>query len=148
RARIAGAWIWEQARLAIPEGQHTSDEALDEAQRRVFAMGVFSTVKVTAAEPDDAAGRVAVLVDAREAPFRTLRLGGGVRVDEIRNEARLGGEWVNRDFLGGMRKLTLHAEAGWAFIPNTYAVVTNQLAEGPRNGPIPRMRLHLEQPRL
>jgi translocation and assembly module TamA len=147
-ALISPVWIWEQARLALPEGRRTSDDALDEAQRRVFGMGVFATVKVTAEEPDDATGRMAVLVDAREAPFRTLRLGGGVRADEIRNEARLIGEWVHRDFMGGMRKLTLHAEAGWAFIPNAYAVVTDQIASGPRNGPIARLRAELEQPRL
>ena len=147
-ARISGVWIWEQARLAIPEGQRTSDEALDEAERRILGMGVFATVKVTAGEPDEATGRVPVLVNAREAPFRTLRLGGGLHVDEVRNEARLIGEWTNRDFLGGMRKLTLHAEAGWAFIPNTYAVVANQVTEGARNGPIARLRLELEQPRL
>jgi translocation and assembly module TamA len=147
-ARISPVWIWEQARLALPEGQRTSDDALDEAQRRVFGMGVFSTVKVTAQDPDDATGRMPVLVDARESPFRTLRLGGGVRADEIRNEARLISEWINRDFLGGMRKLTLHAEAGWAFIPNTYAVLANQLDNGARNGPIARLRAELEQPRL
>jgi translocation and assembly module TamA len=147
-ARISPVWIWEQARLAIPEGQRTSEQALDEAQRRVFGMGVFATVKVTAEEPDDASGRMAVLVETREAPFRTLRLGGGVRADEIRNEARLIAEWINRDFLGGMRKLTLHGEAGWAFIPNTYAVLSNQVDSGPRNGPIARLRAELEQPRL
>lgn len=147
-ARIPAAWIEEQARLALPEGQRTSDAALDEAQRRVFGMGVFSTVRVTAGEPEPTSGRIPVLVDAREAPFHVLRLGGGFRVDEIRNEARLLGEWVNRDFLGGMRRLTLHAEAGWAFIPNTYAVLANQIASGPRNGPIARLRLELEQPRL
>ncbi len=147
-ARIPAAWIWEQARLAIPEGEAYSDGALDEAQRRIFAMGVFSTVKVTAGTRDDATSRIAVAVDAREAPFRTLRLGGGVRLDQVRNEARLIGEWRHRNFLGGMRKLTLHAEAGWAFIPNTYAVVSNDLAAGARNGPIARTRLEFEQPRL
>jgi translocation and assembly module TamA len=146
--RIPGAWIWEQARLAVPEGQRTSPRALDEVQRRVFGMGVFATVKVTAAAPDDATGRLPVLVEAREAPFHTLRLGGGVRADEVRNEARLVGEWTNRDFLGGMRRLTLHAEAGWAFIPSAYAVLSNQVDAGLRDGPIARVRLELEQPRL
>jgi translocation and assembly module TamA len=147
-ARIPAAWIWEQARLAIPEGQRAEPRALDEAQRRVFGMGVFATVKVTEGEPDDATGRLPVMVDAREAPFHTLRLGGGARADEVRNEARLLGEWTDRDFLGGMRKLTLHAEAGWAFIPSAYAVLSHQADAGPRNGPIARVRLELEQPRL
>ena len=147
-ARISPVWIWEQGRLAIPEGQRTSDDALDEAERRVFGMGVFATVKVTAQEPDDRTGRMPVLIAVREAPFRTLRLGGGVRVDEIRNEGRLISEWSHRDFLGGMRKLTLRAEAGWAFIPNTYAVLSKQADANPRDGPIARVRAEIEQPRL
>src|SRR5262249_5272480 len=62
-------------------------------------------------------------------------------------EARAVGEWTNRDFLGGMRKLTLHAEAGGAFLPSAYAVLANQADAGARNGPIALVRLELEQPR-
>ena len=147
-ARIPVAGIWEQARLAIPEGTIFSDDAIEEAQRRVFAMGVFATVKVTSGEPDPRTARVPILVDVQESPFRSLRLGGGIRLDEIRNEARLLSEWTDRDFLGGMRKLTAHLEVGWAFLPNVYAVATNELSEGPRNGPIARTSLTFEQPRL
>jgi translocation and assembly module TamA len=147
-AQIQPVWIWEQARLAIPEGEPYSDAALDEAQRRIFGMGVFSTVRVTSGTADDETSRIPIVVDAREAPFRTLRAGVGGRVDQVRNEARLIGDWTHRNFWGGMRRLTLHAELGWAFIPNTYAVLTNQVASGPRNGPIARTRVEFEQPRL
>jgi translocation and assembly module TamA len=147
-ARIAPFLIWEQVRFAIPEGQHTSDEALEEAQRRVLGMGVFAAVKVTAGDADDTTARMPVRVDVREAPFRTLRLGGGGRIDEIRNEVLLIGDWTHRDFLGGMRKLTAHAEAGWAFIPNFYAASTNDATSGARNGPIADLSLQFEQPRF
>lgn len=146
--RVPSFLVWEQARLAIPEGTIFSEAALDEAQRRVFGMGVFAVARVTEGEPDDATQRVPILVNVREAPFRTLRAGVGLRVDQIRNEARLIGEWTNHDFLGGLRKLTARAEAGWAFIPNTYAVATNDVSAGPRNGPIGRLSLDLQQPRL
>jgi translocation and assembly module TamA len=147
-ARISPVWIWEQARLAIPEGKPYSDDALDEAQRRIFAMGVFSTVKVTTGDSDDTTARMPVRVDVREAPFRTLKLGGGATVDQIHNEVLLVSEWTNRDFLGGMRKLTAHAEAGWAFIPNFYAVFTDEAADGPRDGPVADLSLQFEQPRF
>jgi translocation and assembly module TamA len=148
-AKIPAAWIWEQARLAIPEGKQFSDAASDEAQRRIFGMGLFAAVKVTPGEPDPKTSRIAVTVDAQEAPFRALRLGGGVHVDEIRNEARLLSEWTDRNFEGGMRKLTLHLEVGWAFLPNAYAVLANQVADAPlRNGPIARTSVGFEQPRL
>jgi translocation and assembly module TamA len=147
-ARIAPVIVWEQVRLAIRDGRPYSDEAMEEAERRVFGLGVFGTAKVTAGEPDEATARIPIKVVVREAPFRTLRLGGGARFDQIRNEARLIGDWTNRDFLGGMRKLTLHAEAGWAFIPSAYSVIANNAAAAPRNGPIARARVEFEQPRF
>jgi translocation and assembly module TamA len=143
------AWrIWEQVRLSIPEGELYSNDALTEAQHRLTGMGVFAAVKLAAGMPDPASGRVPVLVETREAPLHTLKLGGGARIDQIRNEARLIGEWTNRNFVGGMRRLTAHAEAGWAFIPNTYAVVRNDQTTQLRDGPIARLRLDFEQPRL
>jgi translocation and assembly module TamA len=42
----------------------------------------------------------------------------------------------------------VHAEAGWAFIPSVFAVVTNDVASAPRNGPIARLRFEFEQPRF
>lgn len=141
-------WVWEQVRLAIPEGKPFSDEALAEAQRRVFGMGLFSVVKVIAGAPDQAAARIPILVDVRPAPLRTLRAGAGLRIDQIRNEARLIAEWTHRNFMGGMRKLTERAEAGWAFIPNIYAARSNDPTLGVRNGPIARSSLQFEQPRL
>lgn len=145
---IRAAWIWDQVRLAIPEGQLYSPEALTEAQRRVSHMGVFAAVKVTAAAPDRPSRLIAVHVETREAPLHTLKLGGGVRIDQIRNEARFVGEWTTRNFLGGMRRLSLHGEVGWAFIPNTYSVVTNDRTTQVRNGPIARLRLEFEQPQF
>src|SRR5688572_1345857 len=100
-ARIAPVIVWEQVRLAIRDGSAYSDDALLEAERRVFALGVFATARVTAGEPDEATGRIAIKVIVRESAFRTLRLGGGARFDAIRNEVRLISEWTHRDFLGG-----------------------------------------------
>lgn len=148
RPRIVPLWIWEQVRIAIPDGKLFSEAALVEAQRRVFAMGVFSVAKVTAGEPDPTSHRMPVLVEVREAPLRMLRTGVGIKVDQVRNEARASLEWSHLDFMGGMRKLTARGEAGWAFIPNAYAVARNDVAAGARNGPLVRSRLELEQPRL
>ena len=147
-ARIPAYVVWEQVHLAIEAGRPFSDGRLEEAQRRLFGMGVFATIRVAPGEADEANGRIPVRVIVREGPFRTLRLGGGARADAIRNEARLVGDWSHRDFLGGMRKLTVHAELGWAFLPNVYAVATDDQSVGPRNGPIARLRFEFEQPRF
>jgi len=147
-ARVPGYFVWEQVHLAITEGRPFNDADLQEAQRRVFGLGVFATIRVTAGEPDETTARIPVRVIVREGPLRTVRLGMGVRADAIRNEARGIAEWTNRDFLGGMRKLSARAEAGWAFLPNVYAVATNDVDVGPRNGPIARLRFEFEQPRF
>ncbi len=145
---IAPVWVWEQVRLAIPDGEMFSTEAVTEAQRRVSAMGLFAVATVTSGVPDAKTGRVSIMVEARAAPFRTLRAGVGGRIDQVRNEARVFGEWSHRNYLGGMRKLTIRAEGGWAFIPNTFAVLRNDIASGPRHGPIARIGLKFEQPRF
>lgn len=141
-------WVWEQVRLAIPEGSLYSTKRLDEAQKRVFAMSLFSTVRVGTGEPDPDGGRMTVEVEVREGPMRTLRLGGGVGFDQIRQEGRVLSEWTNRNWLGGMRRLSLRALAGWAFLPSTIAVIRNQVEEGPINGPIYRTGVDFEQPRF
>jgi len=147
-ARVPAGIVWEQVRLAVKEGKPFSDSVIEEAQRRLFGLGLFATIRVTTGEPDEAAGRIPVVVIVREGTFRTLKLGGGARIDAVRNEARAIGEWTHRDFLGGQRRLTVHAELGWAFLPNIYAVATNDVSLAPRSGPIARLRFEFEQPRL
>ena len=146
--QVPAVFVWEQTRLAIHEGEQYSDDALEEAQRRIFGMGVFGSVNVSVGKPDDVAAVLPVVVTVREAPFRTLRLGAGVVIDQIHEEARLIGDWTHRNFLGGTRKLTIHAKAGWAFLPNIYAVATNDLSVAPRSGPVADLGATFEQPRL
>ncbi|HEY6477730.1 MAG TPA: BamA/TamA family outer membrane protein, partial [Polyangia bacterium] len=43
---------------------------------------------------------------------------------------------------------TIHAEAGWAFLPNIYAVATNDVSVAPRSGPVADLGATFEQPRL
>jgi translocation and assembly module TamA len=147
-AQIPAGLVWDQVRLAIPPGSLFSDEALEEAQRRVFGMGVFASARVTPGEPDDATARLPVVVAVREGPFRTLRAGGGVKIDQIHQEARLIGEWSHRNFQGGLRRLTIHGEVGWAFLPSVWAVASNDLTVAPRNGPVADFWITFEQPRF
>jgi translocation and assembly module TamA len=143
---ISPDWIREAVRLAIAPDQVFSADALVEAQRRLIGMGVLGAVRVEPGTPDPAAARVPVKVTTSEAPLHTLSFGGGLRIDQIRNEGRVIAEWSNRNFLGGMRRLTLHGEAGWAFLPGIYDFIKS--SEPTRNGPIARARGEFEQPRL
>jgi translocation and assembly module TamA len=146
-ARIDPALVREQVALAVHDKVY-SDDLIDEAQRRVFTMGVFSTARVRTGPPDHEHARIPVIVEVREGPFHTLKVGGGIGIDQVRNEVRLASEWSDRNFLGGMRKLTANATVGWAFIPNVYAVAANEADQGARSGPIYTVKLQFEQPRL
>ena len=101
--------IKDQVTSVIEKGEWFTPEMLEEAQARVFQMGVFSAVKVTRAALDQQTGEVPVAVDVREAPFQTWRAGGGLGGDQLRNELRGTVMYENRNFLGGTRPSCLAA---------------------------------------
>jgi translocation and assembly module TamA len=115
------------ARPSVPEGKWFSESGLSTAQTRVFQMGAFGAVKVTAGPPDAGSDTVPILIDVREAPFHSVRFGGGVAFDPARQEVRGIAEYTDRNFLGGLRKLTLKAKVGWAFLPAVWDVQFNGL---------------------
>ncbi|WP_233261668.1 BamA/TamA family outer membrane protein [Vitiosangium sp. GDMCC 1.1324] len=131
--------IIEQAQGAVHKGNWYSESALAEAQARVFRMGVFGAVKVNRGAPDREAGMVPVVVDVREAPFRSIRLGGGIGLDAARQEVRAVGEWTNRNFLGGLRRLTINGRVGYAFIPNITAAFDKIDTNGDGKGDAPNL---------
>jgi translocation and assembly module TamA len=144
--QVAPRRIIEQAQGAIRKGDWYSETALTEAQARVFRMGVFGAVKVNRGAPDQEAATVPVVVDVREAPLRSIRLGGGAGVDVTRQEVRLLGEWTDRNFYGGLRRLTLRGRAGYAFLPSFYATVAGD--ERSKSGLIFDATTEFEQPRF
>lgn len=137
----------------VPPGDWYSESALANAQARIFQMGVFAGVKVTRGVPNREAGTVPTVIDVKEAPFRSVRLGGGASLDMIRNEVRLIGEFThrnlglaklfNRTYL--LDKLTVKGKLGWAFLPNVFAVAAG--SETAKNGPIFRVTTEYQVPR-
>jgi translocation and assembly module TamA len=140
--------ISAEVRREVPEAQPFSLSALRRVQERIFAMGLFSIVRVAAGAPEPDHLTVPVLVDVRERPLRTLRAGGGLELDQGRNELRVLGEFAHRDFLGGFRTLRVRGAAGYAAVPDFWSVLRDEVVEGPRHGPVARLRADLEQPRL
>jgi len=145
--KISNKRIIDQASGAIKEKDWYSESAIAEAQARVFKMGVFGGVKVNRAAPDRAEGSVPVVVDVREAPFHTQKVGFGVGVDQTRNEARVIGEYTDRNFFGDLRRLTLRARVGYALLPGIFALGPN--GSGITNsGVIGNLAAEVEQPRF
>src|SRR5206468_1932486 len=109
-------YIADQVDSVVHEGDWFSPETLAEAQARVFQMGVFSAVKVNRGALEQVDGTVPVTVDVREAPFHTVRGGGGLGADQLRNELRGTFMYENRNLFGGLRRFTARAKAGYVFL--------------------------------
>lgn len=145
--KVRAARIIEQAQGAVKQGDWYSESALSEAQSRVFQMNVFGAVKVNRGAPDPVSGTVPVVVDVREAPFHTVRAGGGVGIDQTHNEGRLLAEYTDRNFLGGLRRFTVRGRVGYAFLPSALAVIQKS-ANAQSPSPIFSTLVEFEQPRF
>ena len=143
-SRVSPWRITEQAAAEATPGEWYSLKAQSAAETRVFKMGIFGAVKVNPGEPNPGTLTVPMEVDAQESRFHTLAVGGGIAVDQTRQQVRARSTYIDRDFLGGLRKLTLDAVVGYAWIPNFYATT----ASGAQRGVVGSLTGELEQPRL
>lgn len=153
-SKVPAKYIADQVRDDMPLGAYYSDSALNEAQSSIFALGVFSGAKVNRGAPEREAAEVPVVIDVREAPFRSIRAGGGISGDLIRQEARVILEYTDRN-LGFAKffsknalldKLSIKTKFGWAFLPTVLSVIAR--TPDAKQGPIGRVLTEYEVPRL
>lgn len=123
-AAIPRGRIREEVELEVKPGQVYDATELPKAQARVFDLGVFGGVRVTPAlqSADEQQHTVPVVAAVREAPFRTIRAGPGLTLSPIRWEADAIAGWQHRNWLGGLRKLSLDARVGYAWLPSPFNV--------------------------
>jgi outer membrane protein insertion porin family/translocation and assembly module TamA len=131
-----------RANLRVREGKEYSNSELEDARSALVNLGVFSTVDVERdlSRPDS--GIVPVTVIVREAPLRTLRMGGGMRLDVLEWSSNLTFGWEHRNFLGGMRKFKIEARPGVVLFPTRMDNFTPPTTLLPKN----RVRAELRQP--
>lgn len=153
-SQLPAKYIAETAQPDLVAGTPFSEDAMAKAQARVLQMGVFAGVRVNRGLPDRKAGTVPIVIDAREGPFHSIRFGGGIGGDLIRQEARAIFEYTNRD-LGFSKfispdsrldRLTVKAKLGLAFIPNIVEVIRS--APLAKWGPTWRLYAQYEVPRV
>jgi translocation and assembly module TamA len=118
--KIPRARIREEAGDVIHPGQTFDATKLPQAQQRVFDLGVFGGVRVAPGPVDEAHRTMPVVVSVREAPFRTIRAGPSIGIQQSRYDVSAVAGWQHRNWLGGLRKLSLDARAGYAWIPNFF----------------------------
>jgi outer membrane translocation and assembly module TamA len=106
-----------RASLLIAPGDEYSASALEDARRALVHLGVFASVSVEADVTRPATRRVPLVFRVQETAPRTIRLGGGARLDALQLSANLTGSWEHRNFLGGLRHLALEARPGVVLFP-------------------------------
>lgn len=128
--------------LSLHEGDVYNEAELEDAQRALIALGVFSNVDIHADRSHPELATVPIQVQVRETALRTLRLGGGAHFDVLRLAARLETGWEHKNFLGQMRYFSIDARPGLTFFPTRI----DRLVPWTRYLPENRVGMELRQP--
>jgi translocation and assembly module TamA len=117
-AAVPRTKVRDQASVEIRPGDWFDESKLPKAQARVFDLGVFGGVRVSRGQPDPDRGTIPVVVQVREAPFRTLRFGPGVGAQVAqRYDVHAIFGWSHRNLFGDLRRLSFDLRAGYAWLP-------------------------------
>ena len=119
--RISSPRIEREVREVVTPGALYHGSQVEDAQRRVFDLGVLSAARVFPGKPDPAAGTVPLIVRVREAPFHTTRLGAGIGLDVEHEEVHVTAGYTDRDFLGGLRRLDFDNKLALVWIPTVFS---------------------------
>jgi outer membrane protein insertion porin family/translocation and assembly module TamA len=130
--------------IAIDPGDAYSTDRIDDARDALLALGTFGSVEISPSlpRPPPANHRVDLTVKVREAPLRSLLLGGGFQLDAIRAETHARVGWEDRNLFGGFRHFLVDLEPTLALYPTRvgdFQAPTTVLPGG-------RFRVSLRQP--
>jgi outer membrane protein assembly factor BamA len=130
--------------LDLAQGQPYSLSQIEAARRAALELGVFSSVDVEQdlGQPDAAA--VPIVVRVVPSQLRAVKLGVGAELDMIRTDAHLTTGWEDRNFLGGLRRLSIDDRPGLVLYPTRLPDFPKPVALLPEN----RARVELRQPGL
>jgi len=106
--------------LDLTEGELYSASKLESARRAILALGVFSDAEVIPVLSDPASRTVPVNVRVIPSELRAVKLGGGIELDVIRTDVHVFTGWENRNFFGGLRRLTLDLRPGVVLFPTKF----------------------------
>ena len=128
--------------LDLSQGELYSKSKLESARRAVLALGVFSDADVVPGLDDPASGVVPINVQLVRNEPGAVTLGGGVELDAVRADLHLLTGWDHRNFLGGLRRITIDLRPGVVLFPTRFPQLKapeRYLAQG-------RARAELRQP--
>ena len=114
-----------RASLLLAPGTPYSADALEDARRSLVNLGVFAAVNVEADTSDRRLPAVPVHFSVQETAPRTIRLGGGARLDSLALSGSVTASWEHDNFLGGLRRLALEARPGVVLFPTRMSEFPN-----------------------
>lgn len=107
-------------RLPIKTGQPYNPQAFDDSEALLADLDIFRSINVELKPRKGRPDVVDVTYHVREKPLKSLQFGGGLRIENSRQEAKLRGEWINRNFHNHMRTLGVRAEPRYAVLPSIF----------------------------
>lgn len=127
--KIADMVLWNK-------GDIYDRRVVEDTRSRLLDVGAFSSVNIEL--PKTPSTQPPITVKVAPATLHELRLGGGLGVEQRRQEVRLSGQWTIHNFLGGLRRLSLRVRPAYVAIPSIW--------DAARSGPAVTSTLKLEQP--
>lgn len=137
-----------RATLDLHEGEPYSASEIEDAKTALLNLGVFTSVQITEDRSHPESGTVPLLVTVRESKLRGVRVGAGARFDVLRLGAQLMGGWEDRNFLGGLRHLSVELRPGLTFFPTRIPITGAPLWAPFRALPEVHVQTELRQPSL
>ena len=128
--------------LNINPGERYSTAAIQAATQALLDLEVLSSVEIVPTLADPPAPVVPLIVRLQPGKMHSLRLGGGLELDEIKAELHGLVGWEDHDFLGDLRDFNIDFKPGVVLYPmrvDNFVKPTNPLPEE-------RLRLQLKQP--
>jgi len=103
--------------VGLERGQSYSRDDLEAAKRRLFALGVFSSVDIVPDLRHPESGEVPLRVVLTAGATRSLYLGAAFEQDSVLARAGLRLGWESRNFLGGLRRFSANLTPNLIFYP-------------------------------
>jgi outer membrane protein insertion porin family/translocation and assembly module TamA len=105
----------------VPGDVYAADD-LDAGRKALVDLGVFASVEVVPDLSDKSRQAVPIKVVVTPSAARGFRLGGGLLLDFTRSDIHFLVGWEHRNFLGGMRHLTVEDRPALIFFPTSLTV--------------------------
>ena len=105
--------------IAIEPGEDYSSAELESAEFALVDLGVFGAISIEPQLADEKSDVVPVVFELQPAALRAVKLGLGSEFSGDRSDVHGIAGWENKNFLGGLRRLSIQVRPGLAFYPTT-----------------------------